>query len=218
MQSSPQPRIPARELRPGRHWYLTAVGVAVVLIVLGAILGVHQFAKAIDAVDTDDRFANGDALTLQLTPESQKTIWVKYPGPSPGPECGITGPGAPRLTEPGADVFLTRDETWTPLSTIEVSQAGDYAITCSSHALSRYAIGEAGGLVALAGWLVLAIALPALGIGVCAVIVLVAAVRRRRHRKRLTAERYGCDDDLAPHLDLFAGAGRDARTQGGSTR
>ncbi|MEV0528801.1 hypothetical protein AB0I66_35815 [Streptomyces sp. NPDC050439] len=108
-------------------------------------------------------------------------------------------------------MFLTRDATWTPLSTIEVSQAGDYAITCSSHALSRNAVGEAEGLVALAGWLVLAMALPALGISLGAVIVLVTAVRRRRHRKRLTVERYGCDGDQAPHLDLFAGAGPDAR-------
>lgn len=207
MQPSPQPRIPASQLRPGRHWYLTAVGIAVALIVLGVIIGVYRFAKTIDAVDTDDQFANGDTITLQLGPESQRTIWVKYPGRSPGPECDISGPGAPRFSEPGADVFLTRDETWMPLSTTEVSQAGDYAITCSSDAPSRYAIGEAGGLVALAGWLILAMALPALGIGICAVIVLVTAVRRKGHRKRLSAERYGCDGDHAPRLDLFAGAG-----------
>ncbi|MGW6316417.1 hypothetical protein [Streptomyces sp. NPDC055099] len=211
MQPSPQPRIPASELRPGRHWYLAAVGVAVVLFVLGVSVGVYRFAKAIDAVDHGDPYANGDTITLRLAPESQKTIWVKYPGPSPGPECDITGPGTPRLTEPGADVFLTREETWTPLSTIEVSQAGDHAITCSSHALSRYALGEAGGLAALAGWLVLAMALPALGIGVGAAIILATAVRRRRHRRRLITECYGCDGDQAPHLDLFAGAGPDAR-------
>ncbi|MFJ9943189.1 hypothetical protein [Streptomyces erythrochromogenes] len=37
-----------------------------------------------------------------------------------GPGCDVTGPGAPGLDDPGADVFLTRDETWTPLHTIEL--------------------------------------------------------------------------------------------------
>ncbi|MEV0528802.1 hypothetical protein AB0I66_35820 [Streptomyces sp. NPDC050439] len=98
MQTSPRPRIATSDLRPGRHWYLTAVGVAVVLIVLGVTIGLRQFAEAIDAVDTDDPFANGETITLQLTPESQRTIWVKYPGPSPGPECDITGP-VPRVSQ-----------------------------------------------------------------------------------------------------------------------
>ncbi|MBZ9599628.1 hypothetical protein K7B06_31760 [Streptomyces erythrochromogenes] len=132
---------------------------------------------------------HGDTLTLRLEPGSEKTVWVKYPGESPGPACDITGPGAPRLDDPGADVFLTRDETWTPLHTIDAPQAGDYRITCSSQALSRYAVGESGGLVTLAGRLILAVLLAVLGLGIGAVIVLVTALRRRGHRKRLLAER-----------------------------
>lgn len=90
-------------------------------------------------------------------------------------------------------MFLTRDETWMPLHTIDVPGAGDYEVTCSSQALSRYAIGDSGGLVALAGWLMLAVLLPLLGIIICAVIVLVTTFRRRAHRKRLLAARNGSD-------------------------
>ncbi|GAA3984593.1 hypothetical protein GCM10022384_36350 [Streptomyces marokkonensis] len=183
----PPPRIPASELRPGRHWYVTGAAIAVVLIVLGVAIGVYRFNNLIDAVDTDHQFANGETVSLRLGPESEKTIWVKYPGRSPGPECHITGPGAPGLTDPGSDVFLTRDETWTPLHTVDVPRAGDYAVTCSSEALSRYAVGDSGGLVAFAGWLILAIALPVLGISICVIIALVTAVRRIGHRKRLLA-------------------------------
>ncbi|UNZ15852.1 hypothetical protein [Streptomyces sp. 891-h] len=212
MRPFPPPRIPANELRPGRHWYVTAAAIAVVLITLGGALGVYRFNDALDAVDTHNQFANGDTVTLRLEPEREKTIWVKYPGRSPGPECDITGPGSPGLTDPGLDVFLTRDESWTALYTIDVPRAGDYSVTCSSQALSRYAFGEPDGLVGLAGWLMLAIALPVLGVIICAVIVLVTAVRRSRHRKRLRAERYGSGDGRSarpgPGAEAGAGAGR----------
>ncbi|MEU9235986.1 hypothetical protein [Streptomyces subrutilus] len=185
MQSFPPPQIPANQLRPGRHWYAAAAAIAVVLIALGAAIGVFRLDGALDSVDTGHQFANGDTVTLRLEPGTEKTIWVKYPGQAPGPKCEITGPGAPGLTEPDADVFLTRDETWTPLHTFDVPQAGGYEVTCSSQALSRYAMGDSGGLVAFAGWLTLTILLPLLGIGIGAVIVLVTALRRRSHRKRL---------------------------------
>ncbi|WP_129840179.1 hypothetical protein [Streptomyces sp. RFCAC02] len=189
MQLIPSPRIPANELRPRRYWYAIAAGIALVLIVLGVAIGVYRFISVRDAVDTDRRFANGETATVRLEPESDRALWVKYPGQSPGPECDITGPGDPVLTDPGTDVWFTRDETWDLLYTIDVSQAGDYTITCSSDALSRYAFGETEGLFAFGIGLVLALLLPVLGVGVCVTVVIVTAVRRRRHRKRLLAER-----------------------------
>ncbi|MFF4389785.1 hypothetical protein ACFY0G_23810 [Streptomyces sp. NPDC001552] len=193
MQPFAPPQIPANDLRPGRHWYAMAASIAVVLILLGAAIGVYRFNSAIDSVDTDHPFANGDTVTLRLEPGSGKTIWIRDQefGPSAAPECSITGPGDPRLTDPGTDVFLTRDETWNPLHTIDVPRAGEYEVTCSSPASSKYAIGDSAGMFAFAGWLMLAALLPMLGIGICAVIVLVTALRRRGHRRRLLAERYG---------------------------
>lgn len=191
MQPFAPPVIPANELRPGRHWYGTAAAIAVVLSVLGVLVGVYRFNSAIDAVDTDHQFANGDTFALRLGPESERTIWIRDRGPSPAQECSITGPGDAALADPGIDVFLTRDETWNPLYTIDVPRAGTYEVTCSSQGLSRYAIGDSGGMIALVGGLMLAIALPVLGIIICGVIVLVTAVRRRGHRKRLLAEPYG---------------------------
>ncbi|MFF4445255.1 hypothetical protein [Streptomyces sp. NPDC001502] len=190
MQPFPPPQTPANELRPGRHWYATAAAIAVVLIVLGVAIGAYRLHTVIDSVDTGHQFANGDTVTLRLKPESEKAIWIRdeeFGGPA-APECSITGPGDPGLTDPGIDVFLTRDETWNPLYSIDVPRAGDYEVTCSSQALSQYAIGDSGAILAFAGWLILAIALPVLGIGICAVIVLVTAFRRSRHRKRLLAE------------------------------
>ncbi|MFF0536728.1 hypothetical protein ACWDF1_01660 [Streptomyces coelicoflavus] len=188
MQPHPPPRTPtAKELRPGRHWYLTAAAIAVVLTVLGVVIGVYRFNNLLDAVDTDQQFANGDTVTLRLDPENEQTIWAKYPGVSPGPECDISGPGAPRLTDPGADLFTTYDETWTPVGTTEVTRAGDYTLTCSSRALSRYALGDSEGLVSFAVDLIPAVLLAVVGITTAAVITLVTAVRRRAHRKHLLA-------------------------------
>ncbi|OKK12561.1 hypothetical protein AMK33_06685 [Streptomyces sp. CB02400] len=192
MQPFPSPRIPANELRPGRHWYATAAAISVVLIVLGMAIGVYRFKNVIDAVDTDNQFADGDTVTLRLDPEHEKAIWIRDRGPSFRQACDITGPGDPGLTDPRIDVFLTRDETWNPLYTIDVPRAGDYKVTCSSQGgPSRYAIGDPGGLVTLGGWLILAILLPVLGIGIGATVALVTAFRRRGHRKRLLAERHG---------------------------
>jgi hypothetical protein len=194
MQPFPPPQISTNELRPGRHWYATAPAIAVVLIVLGVVIGAYRFNNMIDAVDTDRHFANGDTVTLRLKPEAEKTIWIRDQPewePSARAKCSITGPGDPSLTDPGIDVFLSRDATWNPLYSIDVTRAGDYKVTCSSHADSRYAIGDAGGILTFGGWLVLAIALPVLGISICAALVLVTAIRRSRHRKRLLAERCG---------------------------
>ncbi len=170
-----------------------AGAIAFVLIATGMAIGAFRFTNAIDAVDTTHPFANGDIVTVRLEPASERAIWIRDEefGPSAAPKCSITGPGDPSLTAPGIDVFLTRRETWNPLYTIDVPRAGDYQIACSSHASSKYAIGDSGGFFALAGWLVLAGVLPILGITICAVIVLVTAFRRRRHRKQLLAERHG---------------------------
>ncbi|MGW7055585.1 hypothetical protein [Streptomyces sp. NPDC054887] len=192
MQPFAPPRIPANDLRPGRHWYATAALIAVVLIAAGAVIGVYRFYNVIDAVDTDHHFANGDTVALRLEPESEKAIWITDQefGPSAAPKCRITGPGDPGLTDPGIDVFLTREETWNPLYSIDVPRTGDYEVTCSSEALSKYAIGDSGGFFTFVGWLILAIALPTLGIGIGVVLALVTAVRRIRHRKRLFAARH----------------------------
>ena len=191
MQPFPSPHIPANGLRPRRHWYVTAAAIAVALIVLGLVIGVYRFKNVINTVDTGSRFANGDTVTLRLDPEHEKAIWIRDRGPSFRQACDITGPGDPRLTDPGIDVFLTHDETWNPLYTIDVTQTGDYGVTCTSQGPSQYAIGHPGGLVTFGGWLMLAVLLPLLGVSVGSAIVLVTAFRRRGHRKRLLAERHG---------------------------
>lgn len=210
MQPFPSPQIPANELRPGRHWYAAAAALTVVLIVLGMAIGVFRFKNVINAVDTDNQFTNGDTVTLRLDPEHEKAIWIKDRGPSARQACDITGPGDPGLTDPGIDVFLTRDETWNPLYTIDVPQAGDYQVTCSSRGgPSRYAIGDPGGFVTFGVWLAMAVSLPMLGISIGAAIALVTAFRRRGHRKRLLAERYGSGGSHQAEPAMSPGAGPD---------
>ncbi|MEV5170818.1 hypothetical protein AB0L10_06925 [Streptomyces flaveolus] len=179
------------------------------LIVLGVAIGMYQFKDAINAVDTDNQFADGDSITLRLEPEHEKAIWIKDRGPSSDQTCDITGPGDPGLTNPGIDVFLTRHETWNPLYTIDVPRAGDYKVTCTSQGPSRYAIGDPGGLVTFGSRLMLAILLPTLGISIGAAIVLITAFRRRGHRKRLLAgTEAGCQGAfrrLTPVADTNSG-------------
>lgn len=190
MQPSPPPRIPANALRPGRYWYAVSAVIAVLLTVLGVVIGVLRFHDAMNAVDTDNQFADGGSLTLHLEAGSDKAIWIKERGPSPDQKCGITGPGDPGLSDPGIDVFLSRDAAWNPLYTIDAPRAGVYKITCSSRGPSRYAIGDTGSLVALTGRLLIGALLCVFGITTCIALIAVTAIRRDRHHTRLLAELY----------------------------
>ncbi|MFE6761959.1 hypothetical protein [Streptomyces sp. NPDC057689] len=183
------PPIAANELRPGRFWYAVAAVTAVALIALGVIGGVSRFNDVTDAVDTGRSFSDGETVSIRLGPESDRTIWIKDQGPSDSQKCSITGPGDPGLDSPAIDFFLTRDATWNPLYDIHVKRSGTYELTCSSDGPSEYAVGDHGGIVTFLGGAVLAIVLSVLGVGIAAVIVLVTAIRRRAHRKRLLAER-----------------------------
>ncbi|MEU7524744.1 hypothetical protein AB0A74_03340 [Saccharothrix sp. NPDC042600] len=182
------PRIPANELRPGRHWYAAAAATAVVSIVLAVVIGVYRFNDVVDAVDTDHPFSSGDTVTLQLGPESDKAIWVKYQEFVEPQGCSITGPGNPSLGDPGSDFVFTYDHTWNQLYTIDVQQEGTYEVVCPARVSSDYAIGESEGFITFMGWLTLAGALAVFGIGICVITVAVTALRRSNHRKRLLAE------------------------------
>jgi hypothetical protein len=172
---------------------VAAVVLPVVTTALGVVLGVHALGDAVDAVDTGHRFAGGDTVTLRLDPAHEKSIWIRDRGPSSRQSCDISGPGDPALTDPGIDVFLTREETWNPLFGIDVSQAGEYRVTCSSRGgPSQYALGdEAGGLLALGGRLFPALLLPVTGLFAGLVLALVTWLRRRGYRRRLSAARQG---------------------------
>ncbi|MCG7524529.1 hypothetical protein MHW47_08785 [Streptomyces sp. OfavH-34-F] len=185
------PRIPANELRPGRYWYAIAAAIVVVLIASGVAVAVYQFKAVSDAVDTHHRFANGDTVSLRLGPDSEKSIWIKERGPSDDQKCSIAGPGDPRLGDPGIDFYWTSDETWNPLFVLHVSRPGTYEVTCESRGPSEYAVGDSGGFVDFMRGSVWAIVLPLCGVGIALAIVIVVAVRRSDHRKRLQAERLG---------------------------
>ncbi|CAL9539012.1 hypothetical protein SUDANB95_04158 [Actinosynnema sp. ALI-1.44] len=184
------PRIPASELRPGRHWYAAAAATAAVSIVLAVVIGVYRFNDVVDAVATDHPFSSDDTITLELGPESDKAIWVKFQEHGDPEGCGITGPGNPSLGDPGSDFFFTYDDTWNLLYTIDVRQAGTYEVVCPARVPSDYAIGDSEGFATFMGWLTLAGALAVLGIGTCIITAAVTALRRGNHRKRLLAERY----------------------------
>ncbi|EGG49616.1 hypothetical protein SGM_0691 [Streptomyces griseoaurantiacus M045] len=192
MQPASAPWTPANAPRPGRRWYVAAAVLPVVTTALGVVLGVHALRDAVDAVDTGHRFAGGDTVTLRLDPAHGKSIWIRDRGPSSRQSCDISGPGESALTDPGIDVFLTRKETWNPLFGIDVSQAGEYRVTCSSRGgPSQYALGEAGGLLTLGGRLFPALLLPVVGLFAGLVLALVTGLRRRGHRRRLSAARPG---------------------------
>ncbi|MFE7410825.1 hypothetical protein [Streptomyces laurentii] len=191
----PAPPVPVasiapKDIRPGRHWYATAAAVALVLTVLSVVLGMNAVSGVADAVDDGDQFANGETVTVRLGPDSDKSVWISDPGPGFDSTCVITGPGDPKLTAPGIDVFLTYDQTWNPRYAIEVTRTGDYALTCQAPEPARYALGKSGGFFSLAGRLMTAVLLAGFGLVACVVIVVVTALRRRGHRERLLAERH----------------------------
>ncbi|MBT2413122.1 hypothetical protein J7I94_21590 [Streptomyces sp. ISL-12] len=65
MRPLPSPRIPPNELRPGRHWYATAVAITVALIALGAAIGVSEEACALTG--PGDPALTGPGIDVFLT-------------------------------------------------------------------------------------------------------------------------------------------------------
>jgi hypothetical protein len=203
------PRIDPRQLRPGRGWYWVAAIIALLGILIAPVLlvvGVSVFGATVDDLPTIDRqFSSGSQTTVSLRAAETAAIYAVTPddGSAPSATCTGTAPaGATIDLNPISyeATFSVGGTSWTELYTVDVSQDGDYQITCTSpgNSFVQYGVGEeieVGGLVAGilggTGALLGVILAPCTGLLIAGIICLITALRRSSYRNRLQRQWMG---------------------------
>lgn len=194
----PPPAIHPSELRPGRGWYGFAVVFAIVMIVLGVGVFAWGLVTAVQSSDLGARFLPGQPVVVSMAPAPRRAIYVQLDDPkglTPQADCQIHGPGAASLSLPAGTFTTTRGgASWREMYAVNVTQAGNYQVVCSSGQAQAFAIGRHVSLSTFFGGLLGGLAalfvLPGIGVLVAVITTVVVAVKRGNDRRRLIAERY----------------------------
>lgn len=199
----PVPPIPARELRPGRGWYLVAVAVALGGLLAGVM--VFAFSQTSLSGSLPHFYGRSNAespLTVDLRRGQRYVIYVdNFEG---SPACSGSGEhgGTVAITPlPGSSFTFQKgwSEMWDARYELTVSRDDRYRLTCGAGGYvgeldgelvtESYAVGEEFPTGVLVGRFFTALAalvgLSALGFLAGVVIALVTLVRRNMHKSRL---------------------------------
>jgi hypothetical protein len=199
MYQSP-PQIDPRDLRPGRGWFVAAGVIALVFILIGAGGFAWGLVTAMGEVKMGQRFDAGETVTVRMLPDPKTAVFARAgaSGLRPDAECTVTSAGGqtvPVTAPSGTFTSTINGVTWHEIYVVEVTDPGDYRVTCESTQTSGFATGKApelGKFVGgIAGGIAALFVLSFVGMAIGAIIAIVTGVKRGNHRKRLLAERYG---------------------------
>jgi hypothetical protein len=207
------PPVDPRALRPSRAWYV----VAMVIVVIGVVVGVGLFGLGILSVvrglpKVTAEFEAGSPTTVHLTADRKWAIYVDRQGLARQRVDGVCtgtarGDGSIDVRPTSTSFeFSTGRRHWQSLYTIDVTRDGDYELTCrpSDPAIEQahYAVGDAPNIGGIVGWVFGGIAaligVPCLALVVGGVIALVVGLRRSSHKKRLQQQYFGYPPPPAP--------------------
>lgn len=194
------PEIDPAELRPRRLWYWAGS----VLLVLGVAGGITGFVlgifSAVRAPDFTAEFTDGEAVTFEAErPNGDGRTWLVYTdsgltSSDIEDHCRVEGPGgAVGDSAPYSHEFSKNGTGWSLAASLEVTEPGEYTISCTAGTDARYAVayGDDGSdlVVGIVGALASFFLAPLLGLLIGGGILLATGVRRGRHKRRLQAER-----------------------------
>ncbi len=181
---------------------------AIVIVVLGIVVGVGGFALGIASFvrglpTMTTEFDAGTPVTAHLTAGQRRAIYADLNSGAGRPaylDCTGTAPGDGSIDVrriSNALDFPSGRHQWTSVYTVDVTRDGDYELTCrpaASDGPTHYALGDApktGTLVAgIFGGIAVLIGVPCLALTAGGVIGLVVALRRSSHKKRLQQQAY----------------------------
>ncbi|MFE0383238.1 serine/arginine repetitive matrix protein 2 [Streptomyces bungoensis] len=187
----PLPPVPAKDLRPRRVWYLVAALVALVLVGAGVVLIVVTVKDTVDAVDAARTFPAGDSRTFHLVQGETKAIYVSPSAAADGVvDCRVPGLGSGSLARPSGTFHITvGSRTWDRVFEVRAARSGDYTLTCTAQRPAEFALGDRPHVATMVGGILTAIGCFLAAFAGGTAITVVTAVRRGRHRRRLTAAR-----------------------------
>jgi hypothetical protein len=181
------PTVPAKDLRPRRIWYLVAALLGLVLAGAGAAFIVVTVTSTVDSVDTARSFSSGDARTFGFVQGKTRAIYVSQSGKG-RVACRIPGMPSGSITQPSVTFTVTAgSRSWERVFEVKPVSSGDYTVTCTSERPAEFALGDKPKVGALVSGIVAGIGCFFAAFAATVTIVVVTAVRRSRHRKRLTA-------------------------------
>ncbi|GHE12402.1 serine/arginine repetitive matrix protein 2 [Streptomyces alanosinicus] len=181
--------IPARDLRPRRVWYVVGALLGLVLVGAGIASIVTTVKDTMHSVDTARSFSSGGTRTFGFVRGETKAIYVSQAGPG-HVECRIPELGSGSITRPDSTFRVTLgSRSWDRVFEVRTGSTGDYALTCTSERPAEFALGDRPRVGATIGGIAAGIGCFLAALAAVTAIVLVTAVRRSRHRRRLAAAR-----------------------------
>jgi hypothetical protein len=174
-------------LRPRRIWYLVAALLGLVLAGVGTGFVVVTVKNTLDSVDTARSFSSGEARTFGFVQGKTKAIYVSQSGEG-RVDCRIPGMQSGAITQPDSTFRITRgSRTWERVFEVKPGSSGDYTLTCTSERPAEFALGDEPKVGATIGGIAAGVGCFLAAFAATVTIVVVTAVRRSRHRRRLTA-------------------------------
>ncbi|MEU2928389.1 serine/arginine repetitive matrix protein 2 [Streptomyces sp. NPDC007251] len=180
------PSIPAKDLRPRRLWYAVAAVVGLVLVGAGIASIAVTVVDSVNSVDTARSFPSGESRTFRFAEGKTKAIYVSQSGQG-HVDCRIPGMASGSMTQPSSTFRVTAgSRTWERVFEVRPGSSGDYTLTCTSDQPADFALGDKPQVGNVVGGILAGIGCFIAGFFGAAAIAVVTAVRRSRHRKRLT--------------------------------
>ncbi|MER6736413.1 serine/arginine repetitive matrix protein 2 [Streptomyces puniciscabiei] len=181
------PNIPAKDLRPRRLWYVVAGLLGLVLAGAGVAFIAVTLKNTVHSVDTAHSFSSGDSRTFSFVQGKTKAIYVSQSGPG-HVDCRIPQMRSGSMTQPSSSFRVTAgSRTWERVFEVKPGSTGSYTLTCTSELPAEFALGDKPRVGAFVGNVFAGIGCFVAAFVTAATIAVVTAVRRHRHRRRLTA-------------------------------
>ncbi|OLZ66996.1 serine/arginine repetitive matrix protein 2 [Streptomyces sp. IMTB 2501] len=183
----PLPGIPAKDLRPRRIWYLVAALLGLVLAGAGIAFIVATVNHTVHSIDTARSFSSGDSQTFSFVQGKTKAIYVSQSGKG-HVNCRIPEMPSGAMTQPDSTFQITLgSRTWERVFEVKPGSSGDYTLTCTSELPAEFALGDKPEVGATIGSIAAAVGCFIAAFVGAATIIVITAVRRSRHRRRLLA-------------------------------
>lgn len=179
--------VPAKDVRPRRIWYLVAALLGLVLAGVGVAFIVMTVKNTVNLIDTAHSFSSGDSRTFRFVEGQTKAIYVSQSGRG-HVDCRIPEMRSGSMTQPDSTFRITLgSRTWDRVFEVKPGSTGDYTLTCTSELPAEFALGDKPEVGSTIGGIAAAIGCFLAALATTATIVIVTAVRRGRHRRRLAA-------------------------------
>jgi hypothetical protein len=195
-QWQPPPHVDPSRLRPGRIWYWLSP----IPFVVGLAVCAFFVVMLVDRLDFNlQHFAAGSSKVVHVEAGKQRGIYaqtsggrVTVSGVGIVSSCSVraVGSGAPLAVHPVTTSFtLTlNSDVYDERFWFEPSQTGDYTVSCQGREGTPLAVGPHLGFRGLFLPIIGIVIAFLVGLGGSIATVIVTAVRRSNHKKRIQAE------------------------------